>query len=177
MCTTTEEFNISFDDHKEAIRRRIYDAWGTSQVVDSWMQKYPQWAHLGRKKFRDAARVSNPRSNKFSNDWREIYERTLAHYHEERRAHLEAAAGKASIAISDLVERVRSNVANVLVESAHDLLAVARAINPLKFIALHETSNINHGPDNPITQNHSGDTVDRLMRYQKMAEDDGEAEG
>ena len=90
------------------------------------MDKYPQWAHLGRKKSGDAARVSNPRSNKFSDEWRQIYERTLAHYREERRAHLEAAAGKASSAISHLVERVRSNVANVPVESAGDLLAVAR---------------------------------------------------
>ena len=176
MCTTNNEFNISFDDHKEAIRRRIYDAWGTTQVVDSWMEKYPQWAHLGRKRFRDAARVSNPRSHKFSADWRETYERTLAHYREERCAQLEAAAGKASSAISELVERVRSNAANVPVDNAHDLLALARAINPLKCIALHEISNINHEPHNTLDPNHSGDTVDRLMRYQKMAENDKEAE-
>ena len=177
MCESNDTLEISREDHLKGIVHRVYDGWGTTQIVNSWIEKYPRWAHLGRKPFRDAARVSNPQSNKFSTEYRKIHERTLAHYHEERRAHLQAAAGKASSAISDLVERVRSNVANVPVESAHDLLAVARAINPLKFIALHETSNTNHEPDNPIAPNHSGDTVDRLMRYQKMAEDDREAEG
>ncbi|MDE0301016.1 MAG: hypothetical protein OXN17_20470 [Candidatus Poribacteria bacterium] len=110
MCKTNKEFNISFDDHKEAIRRRIYGAWGTSRIVDSWMEKFPQWAHLGRKQFRDATRVSNPCSNTFSNEWRQKYQRTLAHKREERRTRLEAAPGKASSAISHLAELVRSNI-------------------------------------------------------------------
>ena len=96
---------------------RVYEGWGTPQIVDSWRAKYPQWAHLGRKKFRDAARVSNPHSIKFSKEYREIYERTLAHYREEHRAVLEATAGKASSAISQIVEVVRSKLANVLLKT------------------------------------------------------------
>ena len=132
MHNDREEFNISFDNRKAAIRRWIYDAWTTSQVVDSWMEKYPQWAHLGRKIFRDVARVSNPQSNKFSDEYRKIYERTLAHYREERQTLLEATAGKASSAISEIVERVRSNVTSAHIENVHDLLHLSRIINPLK---------------------------------------------
>ena len=94
MCETNETLKISHEDHLDGIVNRVYESWGTSQIVDSWMEKYPRWAHLGRKIFRDAARVSNPRSNKFSTEYRKIYERTLAHYREERRALLEATASQ-----------------------------------------------------------------------------------
>ena len=72
MCKSNETLEISREDHVEGIVHRVYDGWGTTQIVDSWKAKYPQWAHLGRKKFRDAARVSNPHSIKFSKEYREI---------------------------------------------------------------------------------------------------------
>ena len=177
MCETKETLKISHEDHLDGIVRRVYEGWGTSQVVDSWMEKYPRWAHLGRKIFRDAARVSNPRSNKFSTEYRQIYERTLAHYREERRALLEATASKASSAISEIIESVRSNVANVPIENAHDLLHLSRVVNPLKDIALKATQEINHDHSNSHTRNTNRDAVDRLLRYKDLADELAEDEG
>ena len=128
MCATNEEFNIPFDDHKDAIRRRIYDAWTTSQIVDSWIEKYPQWRHIERRKFADASLLSNPASKRYSKKWGEIYARTLTNFNEERRALLQATAGKASTAILELVEKVRRDARNISVESARDLLAELQLI-------------------------------------------------
>ena len=171
MCETNETLKISHEDHLDGIVNRVYESWGTSQVVDSWMEKYPRWAHLGRKIFRDAARVSNPRSNKFSTEYRKIYERTLAHYREERRALLEATASKASSAISQIVARVRSNVTNVPIENAHDLLHLSRAINPLKDIVLKASQEINHDLSKSNTRNTNRDAVDRLLSYKDLADE------
>ena len=76
--------------------------------------------------------MSNPQSSKFSTEYRKIHERTLAHYREERQTLLEATAGKASSAILDFVESVRSNVTNVPIDSAHNLRHLSRVINPIK---------------------------------------------
>ena len=171
MCETNETLKISHEDHLDGIVNRVYESWGTSQVVDSWMEKYPRWAHLGRKIFRDAARVSNPRSNKFSTEYRKIYERTLAHYREERRALLEATASKASSAISEIVESVRSNVPNVPIENAHDLLHLSRVINPLKDIVLKASQEINHDHSKSNTRNTNRDAVDRLLSYKDLADE------
>ena len=171
MCETNETLKISHEDHLDGIVNRVYESWGTSQIVDSWMEKYPRWAHLGRKIFRDAARVSNPRSNKFSTEYRKIYERTLAHYREERRALLEATASKASSAISQIVESVRSNVPNVPIENAHDLLHLSRVINPLKDIVLKASQEINHDLSKSNTRNTNRYAVDRLLRYKDLADE------
>ena len=176
MCETDETLTISHEDHVDGIVRRVYAGWGTSQIVDSWMAKYPQRAHLGRKIFRDAARVSNPQSNKFSDDYRKIHERTIAHYREERRTLLEATISEASSAISKIAERVRSNVASVPIENAHDLLHLSRAINPLKDIALKATQEMNHDHSNSHAGNINRDAVDRLLRYKDMADELSEAE-
>ena len=177
MCETNETLKISHEDHLDGIVNRVYESWGTSQIVDSWMEKYPRWAHLGRKIFRDAARVSNPRSNKFSTEYRKIYERTLAHYREERRALLEATAVKASSAISEIVESVRSNVPNVPIENAHDLLHLSRVINPLKDIVLKASQEIDHDHSNSHARNTNRDAVDRLLRYKDLADELTEDEG
>ena len=177
MCETNETLKISHEDHLDGIVNHVYESWGTSQVVDSWMEKYPRWAHLGRKIFRDAARVSNPRSNKFSTEYRKIYERTLAHYRDERRALLEATASKASSAISEIVESVRSNVTNVPIENAHDLLHLSRVINPLKDIVLKASQEINHDLSKSNTRNTNRDAVDRLLRYKDLADELTEDEG
>lgn len=176
MATTNDNFKISDEDHAEGIRRRVYDAWTTSQIIDAWIKKYPQWRHIDRKKFRDASSLSNPNAKRCTAKWHELYERTLAEFRDIRDKLLEAAAGKASTTVLEVVEKVRASVPSTPVKSAHDLLAVARVINALRNTALHEISHINHEPDNPIAPNHSGDTVERLMRYQKMAEKDSEAE-
>ena len=171
MCESNEKLKISREDHVDGIVRRVYEGWDTSQIVDSWMEKYPQWAHLGRKIFRDAARVSNPQSNKFSTEYRKIHERTIAHYREERRALLDATVSEASSAISKIVESVRSNVSNVPIENAHDLLHLSRAINPLKDIALKAIQEINHDHNNSNTRNTNQDAVDRLLGYKDLADE------
>ena len=171
MCESSETLKISHKDHVDGIVRRVYEGWGTSQVVDAWIEKYPQWAHLGRKVFRDAARVSNPRSNKYSTEYRQIYERTLAHYREERRALLEATASNASSAISEIIESVRSKVANVPIENANDLLHLSRVINPLKDIVLKTSQEINHENSDSYTRNTDRDAVDGLLRYKDLAEE------
>ena len=177
MSETNETLKISHEDHFEAIVQRVYGGWDTSQVVDSWMEKYPRWAHLGRKVFRDAARVSNPQSKKFSTRYRKIYERTIAHYREERRELLEATVSTASSAISAIVEAVRSNVGNVPVENAHDLLHLSRAINPLKDITHKTIQEINHEHSNSHARNTNRDEVDRLLRYKDLADELAEDEG
>ena len=177
MCETNETLKISREDHLKGIVHRVYEGWGTTQIVNSWIEKYPRWAHLGRKIFRDAARVSNPRSNKFSTEYRKIYERTLAHYREERRALLEATAVKASSAISEIVESVRSKVANVPIENAHDLLHLSRVINPLKDIVLKASQEINHDLSKSNTRNTNRDAVDRLLSYKDLVDEFPEDEG
>ena len=47
------------------------------------------------------------------------------------RAWLQAASGKASSAISELVEKVRSNLDSVTATGTRNLLAVAPLINPI----------------------------------------------
>ena len=177
MATTTDKFKISHEDHLDGIVNRVYESWGTSQVVDSWMEKYPRWAHLGRKIFRDAARVSNPRSNKFSTEYRKIYERTLAHYREERRALLEATASKASSAISQIVESVRSNVTNVPIDNAHDLLAVSRSIYPVKDIAHHEAAKLTDEHHRSISPSNQRPAIDRLRRHRRLDRGNKKSEG
>ena len=177
MATTTDKFKISHEDHLDGIVHRVYESWGTSQVVDSWMEKYPRWAHLGRKIFRDAARVSNPRSNKFSTEYRKIYERTLAHYREERRALLEATASKASSAISQIVESVRSNATNVPIDNAHDLLAVSRSIYPVKDIAHHEAAKLTDEHNRSISPSNQRPAIDRLRRHRRLDRGNKKSEG
>ena len=177
MCETNETLKISHEDHVDGLVRRVYEGWSTPQIVDSWMEKYPRWAHLGRKIFRDAARVSNPRSNKFSTQYRKIHERTLAHYHEERQALLEATVSKASSAISEIVESVRSNVTNLPIDNVHDLLHLSRVINPLKDLALKAIQEINHDHSNSHARYNNRDAVDRLLRYKDMADELTEDEG
>ena len=98
-------------------------------------------------------------------------ERTLAHYREERRALLEATANKASSAISEIVESVRSNVPNVPIENAHDLLHLSRVINPLKDIVLKASQEIDHDHSNSHARNTNRDAVDRLLRYKDLADE------
>ena len=80
----------------------------------------------------------NPLSKRSSKKWDEIYERTLAHIRAQCRTRLQAAPGKASSAISELVESVRSNLDSATVNDTRVLLAAARSVNPIDgFSAYH----------------------------------------
>ena len=168
MATTDDKFKISHEDHAEGIRRRVYDGWTTSQIIDSWIEKYPKWKHIDRKKFRDASSLSNPNTKRCSAKWHEIYERTFAEFREERAKILEATAGKASSAISELVEKVRSGIRDVIVENARDLLAVARSIIPVKEVALHEAAKSSHEHNRSRHRNNQPSTIDRLQRHRRL---------
>ena len=168
MATKNDKFKISDEDHAEAIRRRVYDGWTTSQIVDSWIKKYPRWNHIERKKFRDASLLSNPASTRFSEKWREIYARHLANFNEERSAALQAAAGKTSSVILELVEKVRRGVHDISVDNAYDLLNVARTINTVKDVALYETAKKTNGHHNSIYPPDQGAAIDRILRHRRL---------
>ena len=90
---------------------------------------------------------------------------------------LEATAGKASSAISEIVESVRSNVTNVPIDNVHDLLHLSRVINPLKHLALKATQQINHDHSKSHARYNNRDAVDRLLRCKDMADELTEDEG
>ena len=168
VATENDKFKIADEDHAESIRRRVYDGWTTTQIVDSWIEKYPEWKHIERRKFTDASLLSNPGSMRFSKKWRDIYTRHLANFNEERNALLQAAAGKASGAISELVEKVRCGIRDVSVDNANDLLTLARAIVPVKDMALHETAKKINGHHNSINPANQGATIDRIRRHRRL---------
>ena len=120
------KFKISHEDSIERSRRQVYDGWTTSQIVDSRIQKYPMCKHIDRRKFVDASLLSNPLSKRSSKKWGEKYARTLSNFIEVRRAWLQAAPGKASSAISELVEKVRSNLDNVTVNEREKVVGTLR---------------------------------------------------
>ena len=81
---------------------------------------------------------------------------------------LQAAAGKASSAISELVEKIRRGIRDVSVDNANDLLTVARAIVPVKDIALHETVKPRHVHNHSVGTANQGPAIDRLRRHRKL---------
>ena len=89
------------------------------------------WKRIEYSKFIDASLLSNPLSKCSSKKWGEIYERTLAHIGALCRTRLQATPGKASSAISELVESVRSHLDNFTVIGSRVLLAIARSVNPI----------------------------------------------
>ena len=89
------------------------------------------WKRIEHSKFIDASLLSNPLSRCSSKTWGEIYERTLAHIGALCRTRLQATPGKASSAISELVETVRSTIHSAHVTGARILLAVARSVSPI----------------------------------------------
>ena len=177
MATTTDKFKISDEDHAEGIRRRVYDGWTTSQIVDSWIEKYPQWKHIDRKKFTDASLLSNPGSTRFSKKWSDIFARTLANFNEERRALLQATAGKASTAILELVEKVRRSARDISIDNAHDLLAVSRSIYPVKDIAHHEAAKLTDEHHRSISPSNQRPAIDRLRRHRRLDRGNKKSEG
>ena len=135
------------------------------------------WKHIDRSKFTDASLLSNPGSTRFSKKWRDIYARHLANFNEERSALLQAAAGKASSAISELVEKVRRGIRDVSVDNANDLLTVARAIVPVKDIALHETAKTINGNHRSINPSNQRSTIDRIRRHRRLDRGTEKSEG
>ena len=127
------------DRQIHAISRRFYRTHSSASLpwLDNlanrrfMVQKYPMWKHIERSKFIDASLLSNPLSKRFSKRGGQIYARTLANFSEVCLTRLQAAPGKASSAISELVEKVRSNLDGVTVNDTRVLLAVARSVNPI----------------------------------------------
>ena len=89
------------------------------------------WKRIEHSKFIDASLLSNPLSRCSSKKWGEICARTLADFSEVCRTRLKATPGKASSAISEQVEKIRSNLDNFTVNETWSLLAVARSLNPI----------------------------------------------
>ena len=89
------------------------------------------WKRIEHSKFIDASLLSNPLSRCSSKEWGEICARTLADFSEVCRIRLQATFGRASSAISELVEKIRSNFDGVTENKPRGLLAVARSVNPI----------------------------------------------
>ena len=89
------------------------------------------WKRIEHGKFIDASLLSNPLSKCSSKKWGEICARTLADFSEVCRRRLQATPGKASSAISELVEKIRSNFDGVTVKETRGLLAIACSVNPI----------------------------------------------
>ena len=89
------------------------------------------WQRIEHSKFIDALLLSNPLSKCSSKKWGEICARTLADFSEVCRTRLQATSGKASSAIPELVEKIRSNFDGVIVNETRGLLAVAHSLNPI----------------------------------------------
>ena len=76
----------------------------------------------------------------------QICARTLADFSEVCRAPLQAAPGKASSPISELVKKVRSNLDNVTVYRPRVLLAITHSVNPMDgFRACYQTNDQRSG--------------------------------
>ncbi len=73
------------------------------------------WKRIEDSKFIDASLLSNPLSRCSSKKWGEICARTLADFSEVCRTRLQAVPDKASSAILELVEKIRSNFDGVTV--------------------------------------------------------------
>ena len=41
MCESNETLEISREDHLKGIVHRVYEGWGTTQIVNSWIENIP----------------------------------------------------------------------------------------------------------------------------------------
>ena len=89
------------------------------------------WQRIEHSKFIDTSLLSNLLSRCTSKKWSEICARTLADFSEVCRKRLQATPGKASSAISEFVEKIRSNFDGVTVNKPWGLLTVVGSLNPI----------------------------------------------
>ena len=126
------EISLSHEEHRATLWRRVFQGANTPSLIDWLKETHPEWEHVTRKKIADALRTSNPRSNAFTKEWDDEYNRIKSQYFAACRKHLEAALQPASDAISAIAEKLRQSAPKITIETADDLLAASRAIGPIK---------------------------------------------
>ena len=130
------EISISHEEHRATIWRRVFQGATTTSLIDWLKETHPEWENVSRKKIADALRTSNPRSNAFTGEWSEEYNRINSQYIAHCQKLVEAALRPASAAISTIAIKLRDHASKIPIETANDLLAVSRSLVPIKKVVL-----------------------------------------
>ena len=148
------EITISHEEHRATLWRRVFQGATTTSLINWLVETHPEWENVPRKKIADALRTSNPRSNAFTGEWSEEYNRIKSQYVAHCKMLVEAALRPASAAISTIAVKLRQSAPDVQVETANDLLAVSRSLVPIKKVVLDVISDahINGISDDPTDQ-------------------------
>ncbi len=164
------EISLSHDEHRATLWRRVFQSANTPSLIDWLLETHPEWKNAPRKKIADALRTSNPRSNAFTQEWREEHNRIKSQYFAHCRKLVEAAARPASATITTIAMRLRDQAPQVPIESANDFLALSRSLAPLKNVVLEVISDalVNGISDDPTEQESNStvrdDEAERLMQ-------------
>ncbi len=162
--------SLTHEEHRATLWRRVFQGATTTSLIEWLMETHPEWETVPRKKIADALRTSNPRSNAFTQEWREQYNRINEQYIAYCQKIVEAALRPASAAISAIAINLRQSASEVPIETANDLLAVSRSLIPIKKVVLDVISDalINGNPNDPTQQvsdsNVPDDDAERLAR-------------
>ena len=148
------EISLSHEEHRETLWRRVFQGATTTSLIDWLKETHPEWENLSRKKIADALRSSNPRSNAFTQEWRQEYTRINSQYIAHCQKLVEAALRPASAAISAIAIKLRQQASKVQIETANDFLSVSRSLVPIKKVVLDVISDalINGIPNDPTDQ-------------------------
>ena len=148
------EVSLSHEEHRTTLWRRVFQGATTASLIDWLVETHPEWKNVPRKKIADALRTSNPRSNAFTQEWSEEYNRINSQYLAHCKRLVEAALRPASAAISTIAAKLRQSAPDIQIETANDLLAVSRSLVPIKKVVLDVISdaNINGISDDPTNQ-------------------------
>ena len=164
------EFSLSHEQHRATLWRRVFRGDTTASLIDWLIETHPEWKDVPRKKIADALRTSNPRSNVFTQEWREEHDRIKSQYFAHCQKLVQTALRPASAALSTLAIKLRDSAPNVPIETAHDFLTAARSLVPIKNVVLEVISDalMNGMPDDPTVQESNttvrDDDAERFMR-------------
>ncbi len=148
------EISLSHEEHRETLWRRVFQGATTTSLIDWLMETHPEWKNVPRKKIADALRTSNPRSNVFTQEWREEHNRIKSQYFAHCQKLVQTALRPASATLSTLAIKLRESAPNIQIETANDFLAAARSLVPIKNVVLDVISDalINGIPNDPTKQ-------------------------
>lgn len=162
--------SLTHEEHRATLWRRVFQGATTTSLIEWLMETHPEWENVPRKKIANALRTSNPRSNAFTQEWSEEYNRINSQYIAHCRKMVETALRPASAAISAIAINLRQSAPEVPIESANDLLAVSRSLVPIKKVVLDVISDalikgISNDPTEQVSDsNVRDDDAERLAR-------------
>ncbi|MDE0298535.1 MAG: hypothetical protein OXN17_07890 [Candidatus Poribacteria bacterium] len=154
------EISLTHEEHRATLWRRVFQGATTTSLIDWLVETHPEWENVPRKKIADALRNSNPRSNAFTQEWRQEYNRINSQYFAHCRRMVEAALRPASAAISTIAIKLRESASKIQIETANDLLAASRSLIPIKQVVLDVISDaITNGISDDQSEQISDSTV------------------